>query len=346
MRTHSSRVVRWVGAAVIAMITVGALPAATHAATPVFGARIITQTSAYHQGPAECSTSDTGHNGYANVPTTGAEIEREDGGKSSVTNNSTGAKTQILQQARGKASLTVKNGQISGYHLTGTGSVSAKATTGQTCGAYVTSTVEHDVDFLLERPVWVTIRTTSSKNTSLFVDGSSEDGSLQFGQQTDTVGGATTSTWYLPRGRYSLDAAAVWQLNIKEGQDEVVHAGSGSVHVEFRDAGSAVAPSKGSGRKYVSLGGQVQCRANLALVAVGTVPATFTTSKVRKATFSIDGKVVKKVRHPRSKSSAAVLGVPDHRTSIVKARLVVDPPGSRRTAVVTVTRTYRPCSAG
>lgn len=185
--------------------------------------------------------------------------------------------------------------------------------------------------FTVKRDGWLdlTSRSTSaSQTTGLLVADASYEYRIALQRQRS---GTLTQRAYLPRGTYfaSLAAQATVALARSGLPDATFAAGSSSASLVFAPLGAAKAPTSGSGRAAVTLGGGVTC-AQHSLALTWRRPAR----KVDKVTVLVNGRTARTVRHPKPGRRLTLTGIPSSKPTTVLVKLG----GS------TARRTYEPCS--
>lgn len=336
--TSTRRVLTATAAAAVALL--GLPTPSADAAEAVTESEIRGHVSAYHH-QSGCSTTVTNASEGKAVPPTGATTSHEISGTAVVADDSNGTTTAITQTAKATASVGLgSSGQLATVDLSASGGVSLNAPAYQTCGANAQARMDQSLEFTLSSPRWLTLTTTSTKGTDIWVDVWAQDEDTQLGMYNDAAAGTLTATYYLPAGHYGFESSVGWSATSPAGATGVKRSGSGAVRARLIAPGSAYAGATGSGRSYVTVGSQVSC-------SLGTLPVTFRSAatRVRTATYYVDGRAVKKVRNPRPGQRVLVPGMSGYAAKRVTVRMVVAPIGAATSATVGVSRSYRPCRA-
>ncbi|WP_205474361.1 hypothetical protein [Nocardioides sp. SYSU D00038] len=292
---------------------------------------------AYHTNTTGCLTTTTPNQPRTPVPP-GRTVTRTVSG-SSTTNHTGGAVTRTTMRASGTATVQGRGGQLGSTQLTASGRVESTEDPGQVCRVAAWTQVDHEVAFRLDRPQWLVLTSSATRDTSAYLELEPAGPVGKHVSYEDRSGGEHTATWFLPAGSYEVDLGLYWEVVAEdESSLQRVRSGSGRIRLDLHDGGSATSVTTGRGRRHVALADAATC-------ANRSVAATFRrTGTVRKAVLTVDGRRARSVRRPEPGRTYVVPGLPATRGATVGVRLVVDPPGPRRTKVVTARRSYRACA--
>ncbi|MET3961531.1 hypothetical protein ABIE44_001465 [Marmoricola sp. OAE513] len=317
----------------LATTTIVLLPGSARAAEPVVNAELVASSGSYAIGTG-CSVSDPGQRTYAPLATNGSTSSHGSNLGASIT-DSAGVRSDVTRSALGKGKVTVRDGQLAALTFSGTAALDVTTQPTQTCGVGTWTRVETRLVFTLTRPQWFSARTTTTSRAQVALSLYSHDETTSV--RIDALaGGEASANWYLPIGTYSLATEMLLSTDLVAGAPSSKRTGSGTTQVALHDTGGAHAAASGSGTRYVAPGNRVTC-------ATHQLPARFG-KRVKSATFYVNGRKVRTVSRPKAGSVVALPVLDGTRTSSVRVRLVVDPPGHRTRKTVAVTRSYRACT--
>ncbi|MET3961530.1 hypothetical protein ABIE44_001464 [Marmoricola sp. OAE513] len=332
---------RGAAAAALALGGAGLAPApASQAAPTAVQATATVRWGTSFDGTVGCSVSGD-PSGYESVtlPANGGAVVRNVIRSGNVDDTGAAHRTQTVQRTKATASTRVRNGVPSSVDLLAEGRVGILGAAGNPCGASTFASADQELTFTLDRPLWMTLTSRAGRETGTALRMQDPLGDIKF--RFDSYDTATESNqrWLVPPGEYHLIVGVSW-FGDAAGGASTSRDGSGRIRVDFAEVGSASTRATGAGVKYAVPRPRVAC-------ATGTLPVDFTgkATRVRTATFFVNGKRVRTVRRPRPGASVSVPGLPATRPGTVRVRLVVDPPGKRRKAIVTTARSYRACAA-
>ncbi|MET3961532.1 hypothetical protein ABIE44_001466 [Marmoricola sp. OAE513] len=321
----------------LALTSFAVLPTPTaRAADPVSTPNMLTHIGANGFGTG-CTTSMPFTSYTEEIPLTGAKATRTAAGLWTVYKNNASQLT-VTPKITGSSSITLRNGRLDTLDLGATGGVRVDAVAGQGCGVSTDAGLSTYVDITTTRASWVTLRLSATRETDTRAEIEPVEGSdLGLSLSVSSGGGTSAATYYLPAGSYRLYGRVGWDPYLSAGEGGASLSGTGTVHVELDEVGEAIGSTAGSGARYVTLGNQVACADRGVVVRFGR--------KVRSATVYVDGRRVESLKKPKAGRSIFAAGLDRYRTGKVQVRLVVDPPGKRKKASVTATRTYRACDS-
>jgi len=287
-----------------------------------------------------------------------------DGGSSALTasGSTTATKTgdltdttQLGGVVQGTASATQNSEGPRTIDVAATGSVSNLPALGAAtaCDSSASAAMSTTSFVTLTRPTLVDLRTSRRGGfgvlTTVVI---ASVGGILPSQVIDTSDqdGTSHSTILLPAGMYTFSMSAGMQRSTQDVIGTPSANFATAIHIDFRTPGEAPAGAKGAGTKYVTLPASLDCTGHSATVTYtkqakpAKKPPKSSGRKKKpatlaKATFYVDGAVVKAAKKPDSGTQTVLSGI--SATDAVTIEAVVKVHGK---GVVELRRTYAPCS--
>ncbi|WP_205474360.1 hypothetical protein [Nocardioides sp. SYSU D00038] len=329
---------RTVGTALVVLAGGLVLPPAPATGAPVTSSALATMAGVMYR-PSVCTGPQNELAPEVAAPVDGSTTTSRASAASTITHVASGGSIRTDQQVSATTRGRLRGGQLSEVRLTATGRVATDRRASDPCTTMSVAYAVRTLDFTLERPQWVSVSLGRTGEGQGHVRISTDDGATVLETGTPPLRG-TPGPAYLPAGSYNLAATVTWGV-LADASDTTgsgTNAGTVTVDVGLHDPGSAVTGPTGRGSRY-AVPGSAAC-------ASGTVPVTLrgAARRARSVVVSVDGRRVRTLRRPTPGRTVRVRLGSTRPTTTVRARLVVDPPGARRRATVTVTRTYRSCA--
>ncbi|MBN9612901.1 MAG: hypothetical protein J0H64_05485 [Actinobacteria bacterium] len=302
-----NRVSRAIAAATIVALASGGLLVA---AAPAQAAPIFDALTVQHYGWVDTYGPCGGSAGVSDIP---ADLTIPENGsrhtqvavsKDRVNNGDAQDTLSSAAAISGTASAISAGGVPTSVRLDFSGTVKAFAGKAPSaCYMNANAKLKFNFSFTITRPMWATLSYAKGglayAEAFIFNNADGNDYEDLYGRAWKSSGSTTT---LLPPGEYGGYLIAWdYQENIRT---TLKKAGSGTVKISFAPAGSAVSGPSGKAQSYAALGKTRSCSTH-------ALPAKLTTSskkikRIKKITFSVNGKTVKTLRGKAVKRGKAV----------------------------------------
>ena len=334
----------------LAIVSVGALAAATLSVAPANAVPVFTQAEIDAYSFLHDDQSCTENPAVVTPDIDNAPVT-ENGSPVTVSTSASGSVTDGALDTQTATSTITATGAVSsvgttlkGMDFTAQGSLNITNTVpNSVCEIHAGSNVELDFTFAVTQPGFLTV---NQKNRGgiyqdLYIYGDVPSNSPYYETYGQGIDVDKNDVLYLPVGVYN---GYVYAQFDRSEQVATSVSGSSSVKATFAVAGSQSAVTAGKGKKYLDMADSGRS------CAADTVTATVTSKKsraktVKSITFFVNDKKAKKVNKPKKNESVVLTGIADGVAADVRAvvKLVKKDNGKPRKPVE-ATASYVACS--
>ena len=292
-----------------------------------------------------CTATGTGNKSGPAVPVVADGLPHTTTSSSDATythNTDAGDITTATATTGRTITVSQAGGQLSHVSVHDTFSVTTSSTRGaaQRCNVRVSTGSSAQLAFDLVRPTYVTASVTTrgmlgevivaSSPAALSGSGAALAAALSSGKH-----GTGEGHVLLPAGTFYVGVA------VSQGATSAPASASGEAQldVSFDQPGLATSETTGKGKKYVDLPAADNCATNTAVATWKAKAGKKKHSKIKKATFTVEGVKVGAAKKPVKKKTTTLTGLPTEDAFTITGTIKL---ASGKT--VTVSRDYQACS--